>query len=341
MVWFLKNHTYPALSILQRVAKWNPIGVDIGDCTVKMVQLCNNGKGISLIAAGSKNQPAGVIPGTGVWQRWAIDAIRELTANGKFRGKDVIAAMPAAELFVEHIKMPKTKDATDHREKLQDVVFSKIKQKLPFEPDNAMIKYIPAEQNNAVVIAAERKIIDRHLAIYENANLQIKSIGVWPIALINSYTNFFGRRKADLEAIVILLEMGPNRTNVVICRHKNLLFARSIPIGVKQLDNDEMIARLVLELTACKRHFGSMYRNAQIERSIFLSSQAEAKDVCAAIAKQMEMPAQMGDCLAAVKVDDPYRLSIDRRDCQANWATAFGLSLSQRRDPKPIHDKGG
>jgi hypothetical protein len=316
--------------------------VDIDDNTVKLVQLACNGKSISLIAGGIKNVPPNVKPGSGNWQRWVIEAIRELTSDGNFRGGDVIAAMPAGEVFVDHIRMPKTKDGSGTDDKLQDAIFSKIKQKLPVEPDAVMVKYIPAEENNFVVMAVERTIVDRHLAIYENANLQIKSIGVWPMALINSYTRFFGRRKADIEAVVMLLQIDTNRTNVVICRHKNLLFARSIPIGTKQLANDETVGtsspdkpqngdpatRLVLELTACRQHFGSMYRKAQIERLIFLLCQTGAKDICAAIAKQLEMPAQIGDCLAAVKIVDPSHSGMDRRNCQVNWATAFGLSLS-------------
>jgi len=310
MLRFLKNHTYP-------------IGVDMGDDTVKMVQLANNGKGISLIAGGSETRPADVKPGSGDWQRWAIEIVKKLTANGEFRGRDVIAAMPAHEVFIDHIKMPKVND-----NKPEDAILSKIKQKLPFEADNAMIKYITTEQDNALIIATERKKIDRHLAIYEKANLQIKSIGVWPIALTNSYTNFFGRRKADIDATVMLLDIETNYTNAVICRHKNLLFARSIPIGTEQLETEKNVTRLVFELTACKRYLSSMQRKTQIERLIFLSGQTENRNICSTIAKQLEMPAQTGDCLAAVEIEEPNGSGIDRRNCQVNWATAFGLSLS-------------
>jgi len=341
MLRFLKNLTDMRVPVLRCIArfpnalyrilgpaKWCPIGVDIGDDCLKLVQLGNDGKGISLIAAGSKNRPADVKPGSGSWQRWAIETIREMMANGKFRGRDVIAAMPASEVFIEHIKMPKIKEGFGSDDKLADAILSKIKQKLPFEPDDVMIKYIPTEEDNVLVIAAEREKIDRHLAIYEKAQLAIKSIGVWPIALTNSYTRFFGRRKADIETSVCLLDIEANCTNVVICRAKTLLFARSIPIGARQLQTDEMITRLVLELTACRRHFGSMYRRDQIERLVFLSGQAVDRDICTTIAKQLEVPAQLGDCLAAVEIANPYDLGIDRRGCQVNWATAFGLSLS-------------
>jgi len=314
------------------------IGVDIGDDCLKLVQLRDNGKGISLIASSTENLPKDVKPGSSQWQRWAIDAMRQLTSNGDFQGKEVIAAMPTSELFIDHIRMPKADDS-----RLNDAIFSRIKQKLPFEPvqENTMMKYIPMEQDNVLVIATERKIIDRHLAIYEKAGLSIKSIGVWPVALANCYTKFFGRRKSDLEAIVMIVCIEANCTNVVICRHKNLLFARLISIGLKQLGNKKGINRLVLELTGCRRQFASMYPKAQIERLLFLSGQAVEGDIYMTIAKQLEMPAQLGDCLAAVEITEPCCLRtdsnadkassgapIDRRNCQVNWAIAFGLSLS-------------
>lgn len=306
-------------------SRTRPIGVDVADDGLKLAQLAKSPEGISLIAGGRENQPENVKPGTADWQRWAVEAIRETTTNSRFRGKEVIAAVPASEVFVEHIRMPKTKEGN-----LKDVIFSKIKQQLPFEPikKNTMMKYTPTDQDYILVMATQRKIIDRHLAIYEKAGLKIKSIGVWPMALTNCYAKFFSRRTADLEAIVMLLDIQTNCTNLVVCRHSNLLFASSIPIGAKLLNDERMVTRLVLELTACRRHLASIHRNARIERLIFLSGRAVDAEIYTTIAKQLGIQAQMGDCLAAVEMADPCRWEIDRRDGNVNWATAFGLSLS-------------
>jgi Tfp pilus assembly PilM family ATPase len=328
MLQFLKDRTCSAVPILRGIAGLCPVGVDMGDDALSMAQLANNGKGITLVAGDYKNLPPDIKAGSVDWQRWAIDTIRQASSRGQFRGRDVIAAISPAELFIDHIRMPKVDGKGRTKDAVDKAVISKIKQKLPFDSNNALIKYIPAEEDNALVIAAERKIIDRHLAIYEKAGLAIKSIGVWPIAMAKSYTRFFGRRQADSEAVVYLLDIEPNCTNVVICRHENLLLARSIPLGAKQLDGDEMVAKFVMELDACRRHFTSMYRKAQIERLVFLSGRVVEKDICVTIAKQLEMPAQMGDCLAAVQVDEPSETGVDRRDCRAHWAIAFGLSLS-------------
>jgi Tfp pilus assembly PilM family ATPase len=325
MLDFLKNHAYS-------------IGVDISDDGLKLVQLKDNGNGISLVAGSSENLPKNVEAGSSKWQRWAINTLRKLTSNGGFHGKEVIAAMPTSELFIDYVKMPKIEN-----HKLEDAVFSKIKQKLPFEPvkENIMTQYIPMENDNLLVIAAERKIIDRHLAIYEEAGLSIKSIGVWPTAMANCYIRFFGRRRSDHDSIVMLICIETNYTNVVMCRHKNLLFARSISIGLSQLDKEKTLNRLILELTACRRQFTSMYQKANIERLIFLSSNTVDREICTEIAKQLEMPAQVGDCLAATEITNPSRLDtesegdknssgkpIDRRNCQVNWTIPFGLSLS-------------
>lgn len=329
MVGFFRKQSHSGSSILRGFGRCGPIGINIGDDTITMAQLANNGKGLSLIAGGSEGQPSAIIPGSADWQRWAIQAICQLTGQGSFRGKDAVAAMPASELFIDHMRMPRVKEGSGNGNQVCEAIAARIKPKVGFDVGEAMIRYLPAEENNVVVIAVQRKIIDRHLAIYEEAGLNIKSMGVWPLALIGSYVSFFGRRRTDVETVVMLVQIDTERTNMVVCRHRNLLFARSMPIGSKHLDNQETITRLVLELTACKRQFVSMYKNARIKRLIFLARQAQSDNgVCAAIAKQLEMPAQIGDCLAAVKIAHPVSSGVDRRDSQINWSAAFGLGLS-------------
>jgi Tfp pilus assembly PilM family ATPase len=313
------------------------IGIDIDDDNLKMVQLENGNNTIRLVSGFSEPRPDEIKTGTGNWQRWAIDSIRQLSSNGNFMGKEVIAAIPAADIVIDHIKMPKVND-----NQMEDAIFSKIKQKLPSSAvqANTLMKYIPTEQDNLLVMATDREMVNRYLAIYEKSGLTIKSIGVWPLALTNCYTRFFGRRQTDLNSVVMIVSVDSGCTNAVICRHKNVLFARSIPIGIGLVDDPAKISSLVLELTSFKRQFCSTYRNIQIERLIFFSSKASDRDTCASIAKQMEMPAQMGDCLAAVdmthchgskvaanKEGCKYNV-IDRRDCRMNWSVAFGLSLS-------------
>lgn len=154
-----------------------PAGVDIGNNVVKIAQFRRNGNTVSLASGASENRPVTIASASSEWQKWAMEAVKKMTSNGKFIGREVIAAMPANEVFIDHLKITAAESG-----KLDAAVFAKVKKKLPFEPDDAVIKCIPCDEDNVMVIAVPRAKIDRHLAIYEKANLHIKSIGVWPLA---------------------------------------------------------------------------------------------------------------------------------------------------------------
>jgi len=292
---------------------------------LRLAQLGYNGQHLSLVAGGWLVCPAGVDPVSAAWQRWAADAVREMVGKNGFRGKVITAAMPPADVFIDQVKMPKAADG-----KLEDVLFAKVKQQMSTRcsRENALVRYIPTDSDNALVMVADRELIDRHLAIYEKAGLTLKSIGAWPEALAMCYARFFGRRQSDMEAVVMLVNVEAACTNIVLCRQTHLLFARSIPIGARRLGDEKALNGLVLEVTACRRDFMSMHRNVPITRVIFLSGPTVQTPVYAAIAKHLEMQAQIGDCMTAVEASDPAGQGLDRRQCPVSWATAFGLSLS-------------
>ncbi len=301
----------------------------MGQDVLRLAQFANNGNNMNLIAAGKENRPEDIVFGSSNWQRWAIAAIRKLIVNGKFHGSDIVAMMPASEMSINNMKIPGIRG-----NKSSDAVLLTIKDKLAINLDQTMVKYIASEEDNVLVTSAERKKIDRHLAIYEQANLRIKSICAWPIALINAYTSFFGRRQSDTKSVAMLIDMDANYSNVVICRHKKLLFAKSILTETSLAEigeTDEMVERFATKLTACIEYFGSIYKNIQVDRLVFFCGSnhaANERGIYVKIAKFLGIPAQLGDCLAAVEIDSSQVCGIERRDSEFSWAIPFGLSLS-------------
>jgi hypothetical protein len=123
--------------------------------------------------------------------------------------------------------------------------------------------------------------------------------------------------------------MAPKYCNLLICRHINPLFAKTIPLGTEDLADNETLSRFMLELNACRRHFSSLYKKPTIERTVFLAgeiSNVATQNALATIARQLELPALMGNCMAAVEVSNGSG-QIERRGSSYSWATAFGLSL--------------
>ncbi len=310
--------------------KLMPVGIDICGDFIKMVQLGYGSDGIILQSAAYEQKPADIDFQSADWQRWAAKNIKELISKGRFKGKEIITAMPAENLFIEQVKMPKSSSGALNKE-----VIAAVKDRLPFDATDAMVGHVVTETGSdnghidVIVMAAPRQKVNRNLAVFEKAGLIIKGMNVWPIALTASYVNFFGRRQSDLNTIALLIDVGANSSNIVICRHKELLFARTIAIGYQQIQNGENPEKLTNETLACWRFFDTATHGMHVERIVFLSSQAIEKSICeevAKLAKQMQVPAQIGDVLAAVE-NDNANMDFERRDSQIDWATSFGLSL--------------
>jgi type IV pilus assembly protein PilM len=309
-----------------------PIGVDVGRSHIKVAQLGFDGSEIYLNAAACEQVPLEIEFETPSWQKCVAKTVKKLMSRSSLKGKQVVTAMPASDVFIEQIKLlPSAKN------NLEKEIVKNVGERLPFESNDALIKHVVVENSgndgsiNVIVMAAERTKVTRHLAIYEKAGAEIKGMSVWPLAIINSYVSFFGRRGEDRDTTVLLIDIGSKQTNIVVCRFNKLLFARSIPIGFIKLEEQDIAGQLVYEAQACCRHFESVCQGQQIQRLVFLSGRSVGQNICdeiANLAQRMQIPAQVGDVLAAVDVQKGNSIDIDRRGYQVDWAAAFGLSLT-------------
>lgn len=312
-----------------------PIGVDLGSGYLRMAQIGMNGRQPFLHAAGLCQKPGDIPPRSPAWQRWAIDAIKQICQEASFKGRSIVTSLPSDDVFIDPIKV--SRSALD---RLDEMIPQKIQKRLPFPADNALFQHVvvesgraeknPSEMMDVLAIATAREAIDRHLAIYEMAQLDIAGITVWPMAMIRSFTSFFCRRENEQNKVAILLDVGTNHSNVVITRGPDLLFARVMSIGYLQLEQGQMVQRLFSEIDACVRYFEESGADLRIERMIFLAGCGTTPALCekvAELAQRMQVPAQIGDVLNAIEINQGPECLVDRRNSKVDWATTFGLSL--------------
>ncbi|HCO95134.1 MAG TPA: hypothetical protein DIU00_14475 [Phycisphaerales bacterium] len=304
------NHTYP-------------IGVDMGDDALTLVQMANGSDTVRLHAAYSIEYPPDMKPGSAPWQRWAIEATAGLVASGRFQGKKVIAALPAGDVFVDTIPMPKAPEG-----ELQNAILNNLKPKLRINPEDVLMEHVKADSENILVMATDRTKLYRHLAIYEKARLKVASISVWPMAVLKSYTHLWAKHMGQDDNPVMLLDIGKSCTNIVICDSTSLYFAHTAPVGAKHLDIDRMADLLDSQMDMCRVRFRSIHKRLQVNQIIFVSGHAVDKEIYTKIAKRAQMSAQIGDCFEAVGAARPAKAGPENRAPHANWITAMGLSLS-------------
>jgi Tfp pilus assembly PilM family ATPase len=91
----------------------------------------------------------------------------------------------------------------------------------------------------------------------------------------------------------------------------------------------EPMGRLVEELALCRRYYEATFPNQPVERLVFVGGEAHQRALCAGIAREMGIAAQVGDPLARMVRQSEVGIEsgIDRRTQQPAWAIAVGLSL--------------
>ena len=91
----------------------------------------------------------------------------------------------------------------------------------------------------------------------------------------------------------------------------------------------EPMGRLVEELALCRRYYEATFPNQPVERLVFVGGEAHQRALCAGIAREMGIAAQVGDPLARMVRQSEVGIEsgIDRRTQQPAWAIAVGLSV--------------
>ena len=313
MLWFSNIHPYS-------------IGVEMAEDHIELAQLGLKDRQLYLLAGDSMALPESIEPGSVDWQRWAIKALRSMVQKGGYKGRNVAAVAGADDVTIKHIKASGVGEAD-----VDDYIYSKLEHRLGLTKSDSIVKYIRGDEDNLAVLVSSREKIDRQVAVYEQSGLQVQSMTVWPMALTGGYVNFFSRRSSDAAMIAMLIDMEPGRTNLVICRQRDVLFAHSISGGTDDLADESKTEKLLSELSSCKDQFYSMYGDTYIERLLFFSGQLLSQERCLLISRHLQMASHRGDCLGAVELGKDLSMTIDRRASRYSWATAFGLSLGLKK----------
>jgi type IV pilus assembly protein PilM len=91
----------------------------------------------------------------------------------------------------------------------------------------------------------------------------------------------------------------------------------------------EPIAKLVEELSLCRRYHEATFPTLQVNRAIFIGGEARHRGLCQEIARGLQLPAQVGDPMVRLGRNgeiDPD-CGIDLKVPNPDWTVALGLSM--------------
>ncbi len=344
-----------------------PIGIDIGTCAVKMVQLAVDGHGYSVVACAKAELPDPEGLTREAKQEALVARVRGKLKEHRFRSNDCISALTDSEVTIKNMRIPASERDRDA------AVRNEARSKLPFDVDEAIVNYSVAGEIRhgedarleVILFAAREEDVERHVGRLHEMGLVPASVDVQQCALFRTFERYL-RRKEDEDEINCFVDLG-GITKVVISRGRHILFIKNIDKGALCF-NAAVASRLGMELSeakALRRRLGGAGEKKDVDPGIrqALSDavRPEVEELADEINKCLryhsvtfrgsrpghltfiggeahdgDVPEMLGERLGyKVVIGQPFRGidttglggDLDRRGMLSEWTTAFGLSL--------------
>ena len=341
-----------------------PIGVDLGSGAVKMVQIHRFEDKLDLVAAASVAVPEGSQDSPVEHLRRQARAIRGALKSQPFHGRQCVLSVPAADASVQHVKLPRMA-----AEDIPAALRAELNGKLPYPTDQALIRHVMVGESRAqseprmevLAVAMAGPRMDAYLAMARSAQLDVIGVNIECCAIVECFSRLF-RRASEQSRAVLFVDLGMASTQAVLSQGGQIRFARNLAMGCSHLDQalaeqmgvsvDEARAarqdapgaadtydllagpldRVADELRQCLRYCESVFQGSAVERIIFVGGGAKDSRLCQALARRLNLPAQVGDPL--MRIQRPANSGISSAGPEPTWAVAVGLSLGAETNGK-------
>lgn len=337
------------------------IGIDIGDHTVKCVQLETHNGALRVndfdcieIASGSTERAD---------RRQSVaEAVRRVLRDGEFRGRACISSLRLFETTSRHLRI-----SASSTESPADILRRELREGDQEEGDEFNFQFLPVAElldlgerkREYMCCIADPLIVREHLAILSDAGLQPEAIDLDTCAQIRPFVN--SDQQGD--DLVLSVDLGVRCAHVVISRGVHPILMRTVPVGVteifrsleQQLGIDEATVRDLaeasqlggaddmLELTSaisrtvsghydaiigrvleCARYAATLFAGKSLTRIRFLGEAAALPGAAEYLAGNLELEIESSNPFEALGLELPRATGAT---VPAKYATAVGLAM--------------
>ena len=344
-----------------------PIGVDLGSSAVKLVQLRSVKDGVELSAYGSIDIPESCRKNNFERMGFLAKHIPRVIRSGGFKGRKCVLGIPAENTFVRHIKVPRTDPKNTEL-----AVRRGVQSELPCPLQETVIRYIVAGEvycngevkQEIIVVAIPLDTMDAYLDMARRAGLSVVGVNIESLAIVECFSHLFPWG-SNPEHTALYIDLGSASTQVVIARGQNLVFARNLTRGSRDLEEiitngmevsedllhefwidaqkkklpaeaEENLYQLVepwveetyQSIEQCLLYYRSVFRETGVDRLIFTGGQARDNRLCQMLAKRLNLPANIGDPMIGLHVVDGVSRTFDFKNApHPGLAVGIGLSF--------------
>lgn len=214
-------------------AQTQPIGLDIGSDSVRMLQLEVANNQLSVLAAAQQQLPDDAKNDANRRIPAAVEIIKSMITQPGFSGRRVVMALPRQIVHMKNLRLPMIPAA-----ELAAAVQFEARNIFSFDPDNARIHFLPAGEirqggdvrQEVIVVAAANQDVDAFLEQMGEAGIDIDSLDVESTGLFRCVEKFI-RRREDEHEVQVVVDIGAKRSAVIIGKGRDISFFKSLDVG--------------------------------------------------------------------------------------------------------------
>jgi len=224
-----------------------PIGLDISDLSIKLVQLDNRRGKIKIQALSKLNLPQGIIVNGEIKNKVElIKAIKKIISDplyGKISSEEVVACLPESKTFIKLIEIQKSPNP------LTDIIGSEIEKHVPMALNEIYYDWQIIEETTdkylILIGAAPKNIVNQYTDLLDEAKLSPIALEIEPISICRSLLKeeasnlkpimFGAKTKIDAGLNYGIIDIGANHTCMIFYSGKAILFTVSMPISGEEI----------------------------------------------------------------------------------------------------------
>lgn len=216
-----------------------PIGLDISDLSLKLVQLNKHRDKIKIQSLSKLNLPPGLIVNGEIKNKFElIKALKKIIAAplyGKISSEEIVACLPESKTFIKLIDIQKSPNP------LADIIGSEIEKHVPLELNEIYWDWQTIEEltdkYSVLIGAAPKNIVNQYTNLFDEAKLSSLALEIEPIAICRALLKeeTAGREPITPGSNYGIIDIGANHTAMIFYSAKTILFTVSIPISGEEI----------------------------------------------------------------------------------------------------------
>lgn len=214
----------------------NSLGLDISEKRLRLIQLKKTRRKAQIVSFNEVNLPAGVMQnGKIIEAEKFIYCLKDLIKNARGQRvttKQINACLPEPQTFIKLISI-----SYPEEKNLVEEIINETQKHIPYALDKTYLdwQFINGNDKSKVLIAiSPKEIVDNYQEILNKTDFILSTLEIEAVAICRSLLEF----NKKIDDPLIILDLGANRTSLIIYQDQSILYSLSIDFSTEKLTTE-------------------------------------------------------------------------------------------------------